>query len=68
MQKELLLTNGYDIYKKELNGDLTYMENLTKEQALELVNAKQFNYNKKELYDLRFKLVHQNDTYAIFKE
>lgn len=68
MQKELILTNGYDVYKKETNGDLTYMENLTKEQALDLVNAKQFNYNKKDLHDLRFKLVHQNDTYAIFKE
>lgn len=65
--KEKMLTNGYDVYKK-VEGDIIYLDNLTKEQALNLVNATEFNYKKGELHDMRFKLVHQTETHVIFRQ
>lgn len=65
--KEKMLTNGFDVYKK-VEGDIIYLDNLTKEQALDLVGATEFNYKKVDLHDMRFKLVHQSEDYAIFKQ
>ena len=67
MEKEKLVSNGYDVYAK-VEGDIIYLDNLTKEQALELVNATEFNYKKVDLHDMRFKLVHQTETHVIFKQ
>ena len=67
MTNEQMVSNGYDVYNK-INGELQYHENMTKEQALQYVNANQLNYNRQDMHDMRFKLVHQTESHAIFKE
>lgn len=51
-----------------VGNDIQFLGFGTKETVLKIANVKDFNYNKpKALHDMRYNLVHANETHAIFK-